>query len=149
MIFWELYIKTLKDLGVNVENYHWICKSAQDFKKAYKALLKLEENMGILDKKHTLMCSCSQKDKCLNPLHYNVLRKVKPRCNKEEVEDLLSLIDLDTLNELGFDDYFEKFNTGNPLPARAIDFFAACNRRLVKAGEKKLDEELMEKYNDS
>ena len=148
MIYWELYIKILKDLGIGVDNYHWTCKDADTFKKGYKALLELEKNMGILDNKHILVCNCSQKGRCLNPLHYNIFKKIKPRCNKDEVEDLLSLIDLATLDELGFDDYFQKFNTGNPIPARAIDFFVACNRRLTKAGKTRLDEEIMEKYDD-
>lgn len=145
----EAYIERLKKLGISTESYHWRAETLPLFKAGYKLLRKLEKKMGLTDKDHILQRACGQ-NRCLNPLHYNVIEKPKNilEYDKDEVEDLEPLIDVATLLDIGFRNYFEAFNTGNPLPARAVDFFVACNRRLTKKKQQPLNENLLKGIKD-
>lgn len=144
----EAYIERLKKLGINTESYHWRAETLPLFKAGYKFLRKLEKKSGLVDKDHILQRACGQ-NRCLNPLHYHVVDKPKNTLDYDidEVEDLETLIDVATLLDIGFKEYFKAFNTGNPLPARAVDFFVACNRRLTKKKQQPLNENLLKGIN--
>ena len=143
------YIECLEELGISTNSFHWRADSELLFKKGYKCLRKLEKVSGLTDKDHILQRICSQ-NKCLNPLHYNVIERPKNTLDydEDEVEDLEALIDIATLLDIGFKEYFEAFNTGNPLPARAVDFFVACNRKLTKKRQQPLNESLLKGINN-
>lgn len=140
-----MYIEELKKLGINTDSFHWRARTEAVFKKGYKFLIELEKSYGLLDDDHNLVRKCSQ-EHCLNPLHYALEKKfdIKHKINKDEVDELVTLLDLKTLEEMGFEYYLESFNMGNPLPARAVDFFAACNYKLKKAHKPLLGAEVLD-----
>lgn len=139
------YVENLKLMGVNLDAFHWRAPNKIAFEKGYKMLIKLEQDFGLLNDNNRLVNECKQK-LCLNPLHYIVKEKPKRilNINKTEVDELATMIDLGSLEDLGFENYLESFNMGNPLPARAVDFFAACNRQLGKARKPLLDESILD-----
>ena len=131
------YFDYLRDkLGIRLNSYHWVAKNYIDYMKGFRQLVNLHKKLGILDADSELKRECSQRY-CLNPLHYNTISRQWGDIDTDEVEALFDMIDLDSLEVLGFDKYFEAFNTGNPLPAKECDFLAACNKKLKK-GKKPL-----------
>ena len=129
------YFDYLRDkLGIRLSSYHWVAKDYKDYMKGFRQLVNLHKKMGILDFESELKRECSQRH-CLNPLHYNTVSRQWNDLESDEVEALYFMIDMDSLEVIGFEKNFEAFNMGNPLPAKECDFFVACNRKLKKANK--------------
>lgn len=143
----EKYIETLKKLGINIKSVHWVAKFKYQREKAQKALEELFEESGISYAKPKQICKV---DGCYNPLHYmQPIEKDLVPSSLDEVVELTEMVNVNELNDLGFEAYLELFNKDNPLPAKKKDFFIACNRKLHRKNLPALSENLLwEKNND-
>lgn len=130
----EKIIKFLEEMeksGINTNAYHWIPKWSA-VRRAKNRVMKLFKDLGVYDGVIKIERCCSQSN-CVNPFHYRCIKvqDLKIDYNQAtEIEELASMVDVDTLTVMGFGSYLEFFNKDNPLPAKPLDFFMACNRAL-------------------
>lgn len=143
----ETYIKVIRSLILKNDTFHWRASSKANHKKGLRILTNFYKEYGLMDDRQELVRVCGQKT-CLNPLHYTVKDKCKipEGIDMDEVEALEPMIDLDELELRGFNEYLRTFNLTNALPARDIDFFVACNRKLKKKGKETLDIGLLDDF---
>lgn len=137
-------IEKLEKIGVNTNGIHWLLAPGLHKGTAERALAKFFRKCGATKAGYKLERYCSSK-RCYNPVHYHlVLDEGEPTEESlAEIEDLAMVIDLDDLQEMGFARYFLYFNQDNPLPAKKMDFYIACNRKLRKHKKPPLGEEVL------
>lgn len=125
------FLEEMEKLEVNTNAYHWRVP-VKRYKKARDRLVKLYNNLSDFDGVIRLEHCCSQ-PYCVNPFHYRCVRIQDLKIGYDqavEIEELADMVDIDALTVMGFGPYLEYFNKDNPLPAKPLDFFMACNRAL-------------------
>lgn len=126
-------IDDLEKAGVNTDSFHWVTKTKQDKKKVEFIIQKFFKKYGPLRAGFSMRRYCNCRG-CYNPFHYHqvVDEGEISEENFEEIEALMIMIDEKELLDMGFNRYFEFFNKDNPLPAKKLDFYIACNRKMRK-----------------
>lgn len=127
------YVEYLESLGVNTKAPHWNTSKCKDFRTIKHKLMRLFRQNSCFDKGDELHRNCNTRY-CANPLHYTIVKVASMEKLEDvdivEIEDISEMVDVKILKRLGFKSYFKYFNSGNPLPAKIQDFYAACNIAL-------------------
>lgn len=130
-------IENLRACSVKVTNSnpHWELIDRTKRKKARGYLMRFFRKYGMYSTGYFLKRCCNNKN-CYNPFHYCQLQEVGDvsKENLIEIEELTEMINLDELQEMGFKRYLLYFNEDNPIPAKKLDFYLACNRKLRSNG---------------
>lgn len=139
-------ISNLKACSVKIllSNPHWELIDKSKRKKARGYLMRFFRKFGMYSKGYYLKRCCTNKN-CYNPFHFCQLQEVGDvsKENLIEIEELFDMINLDELQEMGFKRYLLYFNEDNPIPAKKLDFYLACNRKLRSKGLSPLPKEEM------